>query len=513
MQPYRIYVTVAGGDMRPLYYYEKVEDERHMKIRMIMLVLMLAFSCSYGFGEQDGPVKTYYENGKLEVEGTWENGKLEGPAKTYYESGGLKSEENYKNSKLDGQYKKYYKNGQLEKEATYSDGLLQGLTKKYYKGGQLEGEGYYKNGELYGPYKTYYVSGQLKSEGSNKDGKAEGPNKTYYESGQLSSFGVLKNGQLEGATKAYYENGKLQEEAYYENGKLEGPQKEYYDNGNLKSESFYKNGLKDGDIKLYYPTGKLRGIAKFSEGLDGTAIMYDENGNVMREFTHKDTISSDIKKQVNEHLENDEYKEAMGCIEKAISGNPNCFKALDYEGFGCWFNMQRQDQYARFCYEKAISLNPQDSQSCYGLGGIYDRLGKYPQAIKYYEKGNDVDPNSVYLQSAVSYASLGFLYAKMGQYARGQKNFLKAKEQYAKLSQSGSQSVMDCSAAAQEMERMSNDENLRAYIELNKNQANSKMDSSEEKNHNQRRRMLEVELGKIKMNVYKGLKRYAEENR
>ena len=50
-----------------------------MKIKVIILTLMLAFCCSYGFGEQEGPVKTYHENGKLKSEEFYKDGKLEGP--------------------------------------------------------------------------------------------------------------------------------------------------------------------------------------------------------------------------------------------------------------------------------------------------------------------------------------------------------------------------------------------------------------------------------------------------
>ena len=377
-----------------------------MKIKLIMLALALAFFCSDGFGVQDGPFKIYYEN------------------------------------------------GQVQAEANYKNGLLHGPSKKYYKNGQLEGEGAYKNGELDGPYRTYYASGQLKSEGANKGGKAEGPSKAYYESGQLSSSGVCKNGHLDGIAKAYYENGQTQEETYYKNGKLEGQQKEYYDNGNLKSESFYKNGLKEGEKKLYYPTGKLRGIAKFSKGIeDGTWIMYDENGNIEKEFTSQDRANSDLKEKATKYLHDKKYKEARECIERVISNDPNYFDAMDYGSFGLSFMYGGQYQYAKVYYEKAVSLDPESRSSCYGLADAYERMGKIPQAITYYEKGNEIS-DYVYLSSAQSYWSLGSLYGKLGQNKEARRNLLIAKEQYEKMSLGGGQYAADCKAAAQSIEQL-----------------------------------------------------------
>lgn len=378
-----------------------------MRIKIFVLIVMLISFCSNGFGEQDGPFKLHYENGQVKSEGSFRNG------------------------------------------------LLHGLTKKYYESGQLQGEGCYKNGELDGPYKTYYVSGQIKSEGVNKNGKQEGPNKTYYQSGQLNASGIYVNGKLEGPAKAYYEDGKIQEETYYKNGELEGPAKAYYENGQLESESFYKNGLKDGDKKLYYPTGKLRGVAKFSKGIeDGTWIMYDENGNIEKEFTSQDRANSELKERATKYLHDKKYKEARECIEKVISNDPNYFDAMDYGNFGLFFMYGGQYQYAKVYYEKAVSLDPESRSSCYGLADAYERMGKIPQAITYYEKGNEIS-DYVYLVSASSYASLGFLYGKLGQNKEARRNFLIAKEQYKKMSLDGGAHAAMCKAAAQDMERMS----------------------------------------------------------
>ena len=47
-------------------------------------------------GGPDGPVETYYDNGQLEVKGTWKDGELDGPYEWYYENGQLRWKGTYK---------------------------------------------------------------------------------------------------------------------------------------------------------------------------------------------------------------------------------------------------------------------------------------------------------------------------------------------------------------------------------------------------------------------------------
>jgi antitoxin component YwqK of YwqJK toxin-antitoxin module len=67
--------------------------------------------------------KQYYENGQLEVERTYKNGKENGVAKRYHENGQLEAKGTYKNGKEDGVWNFYYENGQLRYEITYKLGI------------------------------------------------------------------------------------------------------------------------------------------------------------------------------------------------------------------------------------------------------------------------------------------------------------------------------------------------------------------------------------------------------
>ena len=68
------------------------------------------------------------------------------------------------NDNQDNIIKTYHENGQLESEINYKDGKSNGLWKSYDENGKLEREGYFKDGELDdGLGKTYHENGKLES--------------------------------------------------------------------------------------------------------------------------------------------------------------------------------------------------------------------------------------------------------------------------------------------------------------------------------------------------------------
>ena len=51
-------------------------------------------------GEYDGPAETYYENGQLQVRGSYTAGEQDGPYETYYDNGQLQEKGTYKDGEL-----------------------------------------------------------------------------------------------------------------------------------------------------------------------------------------------------------------------------------------------------------------------------------------------------------------------------------------------------------------------------------------------------------------------------
>ena len=93
----------------------------------------------------------------------------------------------------------YYENGQMEKEGTYIDGKRDGKWTYYNEDGSLIGERIYKDGEIWNGFVVYYnENGKIKKEKNYKDGELDGYEKeyTYYENGQISFERNLKDGEL-----------------------------------------------------------------------------------------------------------------------------------------------------------------------------------------------------------------------------------------------------------------------------------------------------------------------------
>lgn len=73
-------------------------------------------------GKAEGIKKSYYENGTLVAETSYNDGKREGIEKVYYESGALNVEIPYKNNKKEGLGKIYNEKGKLTATLTYKNG-------------------------------------------------------------------------------------------------------------------------------------------------------------------------------------------------------------------------------------------------------------------------------------------------------------------------------------------------------------------------------------------------------
>lgn len=99
--------------------------------------------------------------------------------------GVLVAQETYTNNgKLDGIKQTYYPNGQLTEELTYQEGVLQGPNNFYSEEGVLIKKLAYSNDELHGPAEYYDASGNLTIKGQYVRGKKHGLWR-YYKNGQV----------------------------------------------------------------------------------------------------------------------------------------------------------------------------------------------------------------------------------------------------------------------------------------------------------------------------------------
>ena len=84
--------------------------------------------------------RSYYQNGKLEYEAEFVNGKLDGTSRVWSVDGNLYSKSEYSNGQPHGVWIIFHSNGTLMHEVQYEYGQKHGVEKWYYENGQLKSE-------------------------------------------------------------------------------------------------------------------------------------------------------------------------------------------------------------------------------------------------------------------------------------------------------------------------------------------------------------------------------------
>jgi len=231
----------------------------------------------YKNGLLDSIYRSWYPNGKLQVEGRYESGGKTGQWKYYWRNGTIQATEEYADGHLNGKNVQYNEDGSVDKEIQYKNGDLDGpcifyadnkslAVVLYYKKDELTGYSYEdKNGNLVPVIQTpggtgtvtgYFRNGNKSVQMAFNESLVDGERILYFTSGKEYVSGTRINGDDEGVKKVYYPSGKLMKEQNFIYGNLYGPLKYYAENGNLISEENYVNDNLHGICK-YYEAGKL----------------------------------------------------------------------------------------------------------------------------------------------------------------------------------------------------------------------------------------------------------------
>ncbi len=170
-------------------------------------------------GQKHGPYRTYYDNGKDKIKGTYKNNEKDGVWEEFYKNKQLKRHREYKNNKKDGVWEKYDKNRKIEERDPYKNGKKDGFYERF-SNGEIVERGTYKNNKKDGVWEEYYLPGLLAEKGTYKEGKKEGVWEFYWDHGNLllQSRGTYKEGKKEGVWEFYDEDGPLKYKIEYENG-------------------------------------------------------------------------------------------------------------------------------------------------------------------------------------------------------------------------------------------------------------------------------------------------------
>ena len=198
-----------------------------------------------------------------------------GAERTYYDTGELmelKYHQLIKNgyhehSSLNGPVYTYYQNGKLKSKGTNKDGSLNGVFKSYYPDGKLESERRYDNNVPVGEWKGWHANGQqaywylydLETAHPFEPNKKE-----WADNGQLTLEQVLDvgaNGYLKEWTAAGIQTHDVDIKLLDRN---KGVETWWYNDGQLHWRRDYRKG-KDTSLVEFYPNGEWQRLEIFRE--------------------------------------------------------------------------------------------------------------------------------------------------------------------------------------------------------------------------------------------------------
>ena len=130
----------------------------------------LYFATNYNeAGIQDGESIGYFENGKINYQKNYLNGRLDGQEKYFYPSGKDKSSKFYKNGLLDGEFIHWLENGKIKEKTTYRNNIKEGYWEELNSDLTLT-KGYYKLDEKDSVWTYYNAEGKLLKTETYKNG-------------------------------------------------------------------------------------------------------------------------------------------------------------------------------------------------------------------------------------------------------------------------------------------------------------------------------------------------------
>ena len=224
-------------------------------------------------------------------------------------------EGSFVDSRKIGIWKTYFPNGVLKNEITYDNNKQFGYAKMYYENGQLQEEGQWENQRWVGSYKTYYKNGKVEYDWNyNGNGKRDGEQFYGYENGEMMMKGFMQDGKETGVWEERYENGEPRAEKAYDNGTLDADRTKVFairtpipekkdtepkgppkianpvSESQNPAEDKYKRFIGDGFAKLFVKGGRVSkdGFFKKYQLIDGKDYVYNTDGLLQRIDVYKD---------------------------------------------------------------------------------------------------------------------------------------------------------------------------------------------------------------------------------
>src|SRR5271170_2357113 len=111
--------------------------------------------------------------------------------------------------------------------------------------------------------------------------------------------------------------------------------------------------------------------------------------------------------RAHEHYERGRWEEALSELRRAIEINPNI--SAWFFNLGLTLDMMERYDDALGAYRRPLDIDPLDIESLNAAGADCTRIGKFHQAIEYFEKveKSDASFEPCYCNRIVAYTELG----------------------------------------------------------------------------------------------------------
>lgn len=276
----------------------------------------------------DGRGDVWDEAGHLIAVMHYNNGELEGESIHYHPNGNIWKRDLYRNNQHHGVSQIYLIDGQLLQTTEWFEDQKHGNSQKfwthdriatdetYIRGSLVEGKYYDKWGELISSieqgtgWRATFGKESLAELQEYSDGKQRGIVKVFGKDGSLVRIYRMENEMKNGEEQEYHPGTKTAKMLIsWVDNKVHGPVKTWYENGKPESLRHMSDNKKNGVLTAWYRDGSVMMIEEYEQDKlqkgeyfrkgdripltqitkgQGTAIIFDAEGNIVKKISYQD---------------------------------------------------------------------------------------------------------------------------------------------------------------------------------------------------------------------------------
>lgn len=151
--------------------------------------------CQREDGVRHGPMRIWWDNGWLRAESTWVAGAETGPVKSFYRDGRPQLDTTHRDGRPEGRYTFWHPNGQRARAMTYEAGRPHGYAQYWDEAGHPSSQGAFVEGRKVGTWETYHNNGVLKEVARYEDGLLSGRQLVFTEGGLFAVGACWEKGE------------------------------------------------------------------------------------------------------------------------------------------------------------------------------------------------------------------------------------------------------------------------------------------------------------------------------